>query len=156
MSRVWVRRGILLGVGAAAGASVAIALGFASSTPQPVRVVDVPPSLPARGVVLADQPLILTPLGARPAFLSERQAIRRARTISRAPSVGAHALLARVTFSRLSLEDVPSWVVTFTLRRAVRPDTCAPGIHCPKRLARHRNVVLAAASGRILLGFYTP
>src|SRR4051794_31588149 len=107
---------------------VAVAIGVSacgSARPaarpnRPIRVTQVPSSLPAGGVKVQD--VVLTPWAVAPSgAMSEHKAIAAALVFAnKAKSFPAKALQADLTLPGNAAKDhVPVWVVTFTSPKAV-------------------------------------
>jgi hypothetical protein len=108
------------------------------------------------------------------ALSSPSKAIAAARQYEGDKSLPANAVFARVTIEATlpplgesgngyaNVNDVPAWVVTFTLREAVNgrlggpvPQPGASASSLPPLMMTHDNVIIDAQTGQLIWGFFT-
>jgi hypothetical protein len=121
----------------------------------PTPVTEVPSSLPAAGVSLQADDIVLTPLRRAPhGAMSADQAIAAARHFADKHPFPATALEADLTFpgtihSRNPIDHTPVWLVTFTSPKPVNVGTVGTSY------VKHFSVALNATSGAFVRGFFT-
>ncbi len=129
-------------------------------------MVEVPSVLPPQGATINEQ-FILRPLQSAPASANQitaAQAIALGRTYANAHPFSASTLLTSFTSINSiaptgatgnfhAIQNVPSWVVTFTNNN---PQNVIQGKKgSPPDAPRHLNIVLNATTGAFVLGFFT-
>lgn len=161
--------GASLALALIAGAPVALTYAYSS----PVSVAAVPVSVPPEGVTINNQVTLMpiTP-SLNTATISAMQAIAIARTYVNAQPFPASAIPADVsvpgsipppgatsTSTAAVVNDVPSWVVTFT---SPTPTNVTIGSMFPRTkspptlpLMSHLSVVINAKTGQFVVGFFT-
>jgi hypothetical protein len=138
-------------------------LGAASADVSPTPVAQVPSSLPAGGVQIQNQDIVLTPPTSTPSgAMSADQAIAAARVFATKP-FPATALEAELTLpgslptspsaagSDTATDHVPVWLVTFTSPTPIDVSAGFAAVY-----VTHYSVAVNPVTGAFVLGFFTP